>query len=107
MLKAINTLYYFTKRQVRTECGSYRGISLVAHAGKILPKIITRRLTEYNERVGILPEKQSSFRPKHYVIGIVLVTRRLQELARKTPFPLYALSTISKRTFPFTEPSSG
>ena len=46
------------KKKDRTECGNYRGISLVAHAGKILLKIIARRLSEYCERVGILPEEQ-------------------------------------------------
>ena len=51
------------KNKDRTKCGNYRGISLVAHAGKILLKIIARRLSEnqYCERVGILPEKQSGF----------------------------------------------
>ena len=39
------------KKKDRTECGNYRGISLVAHAGKILLKIIARRLGEYCERV--------------------------------------------------------
>ena len=43
------------KKKARTECGNYRGIALVAHAGKILLKIIVRRLSEYCERVGILP----------------------------------------------------
>ena len=43
----------------RTECGNYRGISLVAHAGTILLKIIARRLSEYRERVGILLEEQN------------------------------------------------
>ena len=42
------------KKKDRTECGNYRGISLVAHASKILLKIIARRLSEYCERVGIL-----------------------------------------------------
>ena len=42
----------------RAECGNYMSISLVAHADKILLKIIGRRLREYCERVGILPEKQ-------------------------------------------------
>ena len=51
------------KKKDRTECSNYRGISLVAHAGKILKKIIARRLTEYCERVGVLPEEQSGFRP--------------------------------------------
>ena len=32
-----------------------QGISLVAHAGKILLEIIARRLSEYCEHVGILP----------------------------------------------------
>ena len=45
------------KKKDRTECGNYRGFSLVAHAGKILLKIIARRLSEYCERVGILPEE--------------------------------------------------
>ena len=44
------------KTKDRTECGNYRGISLVAHAGKILLKIIAHRLSEYWERVGIFPE---------------------------------------------------
>ena len=35
------------KTKDRTECGNYRGISLVAHAGKILLKTIARHLSEY------------------------------------------------------------
>ena len=49
------------KKKEQTECGNYRGISLVAHAGKILLKTIARCLSEYCERVGILPEEQSGF----------------------------------------------
>ena len=66
------------KKKDRTECGNYRGISLGAHAGKILLEIIAPRLSEYCERVGILPGEQSGFR-----------IRRLQELARKKRIPLY------------------
>ena len=47
------------KKKDRTECGNYRGISLVANADNILLKIIARRLSEYCERMGILPEEQS------------------------------------------------
>ena len=53
----------------RTECDNYRGISLVVHAGKILMKIIARRLSEYCEYVGILPEKQSGFHPNHHIVA--------------------------------------
>ena len=35
------------KNEDRTECGNYRGISLVAYAGKILLKTIVRRLNDY------------------------------------------------------------
>ena len=49
----------FQKKNDRNECGSYRGVSPVAHAGKIMLKIIVCRLSEYCERKGILPEEQS------------------------------------------------
>ena len=71
------------KKKNWTECGNYRGISLVVHAGKILLKIIARRLSEYCERVGILPEEQSGFRPNRSTTDMMFVIRRLQELARK------------------------
>ena len=32
------------KKKGRTDCGNYRGISLVAHAGKVLLKIVATRL---------------------------------------------------------------
>ena len=51
------------KKKDRTECGNYRGISLAAHAGKILLKNIARHFSKYCERVGILPEEHSGFRP--------------------------------------------
>ena len=50
------------KKKDRTEYGNYRGILLIAHAGKALLKNIARRLSEYCELVGILSEKQSGFR---------------------------------------------
>ena len=77
------------KNKDRTECGNYRGISLVAHAGKIQVKIIARCLSEYCERVGILPEEQSGFRPNRSTIDMMLLIRRLQELARKKRILLY------------------
>ena len=77
------------KKKDRTECGNYRGISLIAHAGKIMLEIIARRLSEYCERVGILPEEQSGFRPNRSTTDMVFVIRRLQKLARKKRIPLY------------------
>ena len=34
------------KKKDRTECGNYRGISLVAHTGKILLKIIAQHISD-------------------------------------------------------------
>ena len=66
-----------------------QGISLVAYASKILLKIIPRRLGEYCERVGILPEEQNGFRPNRSTTDMMFVNRRLQVLARKKRVPLY------------------
>ena len=77
------------KKKDGTECGNYRGISLVAHAGKILLKIIARRLSDYCERLGILPEEQSGFRPNRSNTDMMFVIRLLQELVRKKRIPLY------------------
>ena len=73
----------------RSECGNYRGISLVAHAGKILLKIIARRLNDYCERLGVMPEEQNGFRPNRSTTDMMFVIRRLQESARKKRIPFY------------------
>ena len=52
-------------------------------------KIIARRLSECCERVWILPEEQSGFRPNRSTIDMMFVSRRLHELARKKRIPLY------------------
>ena len=61
------------KLKDRAECGNYRGISLVAHAGRILLKIIALRLSEYCEYTGILPEEQSGFRPNRSTTDMMFV----------------------------------
>ena len=100
--------WYSTKKKDRTECGNYRGISLVAHAGKILLNIIARRLSEYCERVGILPEVQSDFRPNCSTTDMIFIIRRLQELARKNVLTcMYGLSVLPKRSTPLIKLVSG
>ena len=41
------------KKGDKTECGNYRGISLVSHAGKVLLKVVARRLSAYCEAKGL------------------------------------------------------
>ena len=87
------------KKKDRTECGSYRGILLVAHAGKILLKIIARRPSECCERVGILPEEQSGLRPNRSTTDMMFVIRRLHELVRKKRISLYVCFINLTKTY--------
>ena len=61
----------------------------MAHAGKVLLKVIAGRLSDYCQREGILPEEQCGFRPHRSTVDIMFVVRRLQELARKKGTPLF------------------
>ena len=69
-------------KQDRTECGNYRGLSLVAHAGKVLLKIVANRLGDFGKKAGILPEDQCGFRPRRSTTDMMFVVRILQELGR-------------------------
>lgn len=39
-----------------TKGGNFKSLSLVAHAGKVLLKIIARQVSDYSDLVGILSE---------------------------------------------------
>ena len=75
----INVLH---KNKDRTECSNYRSLSLVAHAGKVLLKIVANRLGDFCEEAGILPEEQCGFQPQRSTTDMMFVVRRLQELGR-------------------------
>ena len=77
------------KKKDRTECGNYRGISLVAHAGKVLLKIVAMRLGNYCEAEALLPEEQCGFRARRSTMDMMFAVRRLQELGRKARVPLF------------------
>ena len=76
------------KRGDKTECGNYRGISLVSHAGKVLLKVVARRLGAYCEAKELLPEEQCGFRPNRSTTDMMFVVRRLQEVERKAGLSL-------------------
>ena len=62
-----------------TECGYYKGISLVVCVDNIMLKVIAHRLSEYCARVRILPEEQSGFQPNRFTTDMMLMIRRLQD----------------------------
>ena len=76
------------KKGDKTECGNYRGISLVLHVGKVLLKVVASRLGAYCEAKGLLPDEQCGFRPDRPTKDIMFVVSRLQEVRRKTGVPL-------------------
>ena len=65
------------RKKARTECGNYRGISLVAHAGKVLLKIVATRLSANCEARGLLPEEQCRLHPHRSTTDTVFAVRRL------------------------------
>ena len=82
------------KKGDKTECGNYRGISLVSHAGKVLLKVAARRLSAYCEAKRLLPEEQCGFRPNRSTTDMMFVVRRLQEIGNwteGTSVPLHVL----------------
>ena len=83
------TIKVLYKKSDQSNCNNYRGISPLLHAGKVLLKIVANRLSDYREAHAILPDEQCSFRPNRSTVDMLLVVRRLQELARRRRIPLY------------------
>ena len=77
------------KKGDKTECGNYRGISLVSHAGKVLLKVVARRLIAYCEAKGLLPEEQCGCRPERSATDMMFVVRMLQDVGRKAGVSLH------------------
>ena len=96
-------------KKVRTKYGDNRSISLVAHAGKVLLKIIATRFNAYCKVKGLLPEEQYRFCPHRLTTGMVFVVRRLQELDREARVSLFfcVLSTCRRPTTLSTAHSIG
>ena len=77
------------KKGDKTECGNYHGISLVSHAGKVLLKVVARRLSACCEARGLLPKEHCGFRLDHSTTDMMFVVRRLQEVGRKAGVALF------------------
>ncbi|XP_076043763.1 uncharacterized protein LOC143026866 [Oratosquilla oratoria] len=90
-----NIIALYKRKRDRSECGNYRGISLLATAGKLLARILNNRLKTLSER--ILPETQAGFRPTRSTTDMNFSLRQLQEKYREQHQPLYmAFIDLSK-----------
>ena len=61
----------------------------MSHTGKVLLKVVARRLSAYCEANGLLPEEQYGFRPNRSTTDMMFVVRRLQEIGRKAGVSLF------------------
>lgn len=91
------------KKEDRSDCNTYRGVSLLAHSGKALLKIVVFRLSDYCEAGGILPEELRGFRPARSTVDVRFVVRRVQELERARKTPLCMCFVELQKVTPSTE----
>ena len=82
------------KSKDRAECGNYRGILLVAHAGKVLLEIVATRLSVYCEAKELLLEEQCRSHPVRHrsITDKIFAVRRPQELGKertRAAFPVF------------------
>ena len=83
------TIKVLHKKKDHSDCNNYQGVSLVAHSGKVLLKMVASHLGNYCEAKKILPEELCGFRPARSTIDMLFVVRRLQEVERARKIPLY------------------
>ena len=91
------------KTKDRPECGNYRGISLVAHEGKVLLKVIATSFSTYCEAKGLLPAEQCGFRLHRSTTGMISVMCRLQGLERKARAPLFLYLIDLQEAYDFVD----
>ena len=67
----------YKNKGARNDCNSYRGISLLAVAGKIFGRILMNRIVQHLD--SILPESQCCFRKERSTIDMIFSLRQIQE----------------------------
>ena len=76
------------KKGVTSECGNFRGISLLASLGKLLERILLDRLVD-EITPNILPESQCGFRAHRGTVDMIFSVRQLQEKCIEQNLDLY------------------
>jgi hypothetical protein len=80
----------YKKKGDRSDCGNYRGISLLSIAGKILTRILFSRLLK-TVADDVIPEAQCGFRPNRGTNDMIFAARQLQEKCREQHRDLYTV----------------
>ena len=86
--KDANIVTIWKRKGSKSDCNNYRGISLLAIAGKILGKVLLKRLT--NTIIEpTLPESQCGFRANRGTTDMIFSARQIQEKSREQQRDLY------------------
>jgi len=99
MLHLLHIVHIFKNKGDRSVCDDYRGISLLSIPGKILGRIILNRLTQYVDKLGILPESQCGFRSGRGTTDMTFTFRQLQEKCKEHQQDLYAIIIDLSKAF--------
>ena len=86
------------KKGDRTECGNYRGISLLSIASKIFARVLLNRLTTY-VTPNVVPESQCGFRSNRSTVDMIFCLRQLQEKCTEQNRPLYIVFVDFTKAF--------
>ena len=85
-MRDANIVTLYKNKGDRSDCNSYRGISLLSIVGKLFARVALKRLQVLAERV--YPESQCGFRTNRSTIDMVFSLRQLQEKCREQRLPL-------------------
>ena len=82
-----NIVTIYKKKGAKSDCGNYRGLSMLDVAGKVLAKVLNKR---FNSSIAerILPESQSGFRAGRSTTDMIFVCRQIIEKAREQQEPI-------------------
>ncbi|XP_063624759.1 uncharacterized protein LOC134796499 [Cydia splendana] len=81
----------------RSDCNSYRGISLLSTPGKVFARILLNRLLPLSET--ILPETQFGFRPDRGTCEAIFSVRQLLEKSREQLQPMFLCFVDLEKAF--------
>ena len=94
--KDANLVTIYKNKGDRADCSNSRGIALLAVGGKLLEKVLNRRVAS-NIGEKFIPESQCGFRPGRGTCDMIFVARQLQEKCREQHVGMYmAFVDLSK-----------
>ena len=88
-------VFLFKDRGSKTDCGNYRGISLLSVAGKILARVILNRLIT-NILEENLPEAKCGFCLNRSTTDMIFSVRQVQEKCIEQNMDLFAINMVNK-----------